>query len=72
MQTSLTPTQKLAEEVLGRDLAGYVREKRSARPRWSWDLIAEELASDTGGKVTVTPQGLWKMYAADEKLGLAS
>jgi hypothetical protein len=62
----LTPTQRLAEEVLGEDLGQYVRAKRQARPRWTWALISEQLATDTSNKVSVTPQALWGWYAADE------
>ena len=67
MQTSLTPTQRLAEEVLGTDLGEYVRTKRQARPQWSWTLIAEQLAIDTDGKVAVTSMALWNWYSAAEK-----
>jgi hypothetical protein len=67
MQTALTPTQRLAEEVLGTDLGEYVQSKRRARPRWSWALIAEQLEIDTQGKVSVTPQALWDWYASSEK-----
>lgn len=67
MPESLTPTQRLAEEVLGSDLGEYVRQKRVARPRWSWALIAEQLATDTDGKVTVSGQSLWEWYAAAER-----
>ena len=66
MDQSLTPSQVLAEVVLGRPLAEYVNEKRTARPRWPWRLIAEQLAEDTGGKVNVTAETLRSWYAADE------
>lgn len=62
MPTTLTPTQRLAGEVLGRPLAEYVQEKRAAKPRWPWRLIAEQLAVDTDGKVTVTHEAIRKWY----------
>ena len=58
MSTRMTPTQQVAELILGRPLAEYVAEKRSARPRWPWRLIAEQLATDTDGQVTVTHEAL--------------
>lgn len=58
MPTSLTPTQRLAEVILDRSLASYVAEKREARPRWSWRMIAEQLAADTDGRVSVTHEAL--------------
>lgn len=53
-----TPSQLLADEVLGRPLEEYVSEKRQARPRWSWELIADQLRDDTAGKVDVTRETL--------------
>ena len=50
----LTPSQRLAETLLGQPLAAYLSDKRNARPVWSWRLIAEQLAADTGGAVTVS------------------
>lgn len=57
-----TPTQRLADQLLCRPLAEYVAEKRSAKPRWSWQLIAEQLAEDTDGQVTVTREALRTWY----------
>lgn len=57
-----TPTQRLADQLLRRPLAEYVAEKRSAKPRWSWQLIAEQLAEDTDGQVTVTREALRTWY----------
>ena len=62
-----TPSQRLAEVVLGTDLREYVNAKRKARPRWPWALIAEQLDHDTGGQVAVSSQTLRYWYAADEK-----
>gem|GEM_PF-6272888 len=60
-----TPSQLLAEEVLGRPLHTYVTEKRQGRPRWSWDLIASQLRADTDGKVDVTRETLRKWFPDD-------
>ena len=59
---NLTPTQKLAAIALGRPLADYVIEKRTARPRWTWQLIAEQLAADTDGKINVSHESLRQWY----------
>ena len=61
------PSQLLAEALLRRPLAEYVLEKRSGRPRWSWDLIATQLADDTAGKVRVTGQTLRNWYGEMER-----
>lgn len=62
MSSSLTPSQALAETLLGRPLSEYIAEKRNAKPRWSWRLIAEQLAEDTDGKVVVTYETLRNWY----------
>lgn len=62
MPTESTPSQLLAEVLLGRPLSEYVAEKRNARPRWPWRLIAEQLAVDTDGKVTLTAEWLRRSY----------
>lgn len=60
-----TPSQALAEVVLGRPLSEYVAEKRSARPQWSWQLISEQLTADTDGRVTVTRETLRQWYGIE-------
>lgn len=62
MSNRQTPSQTLAEYVLGRSLEEYVTEKRQARPRWPWRMIAEQLAEDTDGKVNVTHEALRSWY----------
>ena len=62
MPTELTPTQRLAALVLGRPLDEYVTEKRQATPRWSWELIAEQLAADSGGQVDISREALRRWY----------
>lgn len=62
MRPAPTPTQRLAELALGRPLDEYVAEKRNAKPRWSWQLIAEQLAEDTNGQVVVTREALRNWY----------
>jgi len=59
---NLTPTQRLAAIKLGRPLEEYVNEKRTARPRWTWKLIAEQLAEDTDGEITVSHEALRQWY----------
>lgn len=59
----MTPTQRLAEHLLGRSLAEYIAEKRNARPRWSWQLIAEQLAEDTAGQVSVSHEAVRNWHA---------
>lgn len=55
MPASESPSKALAEHLLGRSLNDYIAEKRSARrPRWSYRMIAEQLAEDTAGRVAVT------------------
>lgn len=55
-------TQELASLLIGRPLSEYVEEKRAARPRWAWHLIAEQLAEDTDGKVVVSREALRQWY----------
>lgn len=55
MPASESPSKALAEHILGRSLSDYIAEKRAVRrPRWSYRMIAEQLAEDTDGKVVVT------------------
>lgn len=53
-----TANRRLAELTLGRPLDEYVAEKRDARPRWSWRLIATQLSEDTGGEINLSHQTL--------------
>lgn len=55
-------SQRLAEHLLHRPLSEYVAEKRLARPRWAWSLIAEQLAADTEGEVTLSGEALRSWY----------
>lgn len=67
MAESLTPSQRLAEKVLGRPLADYVAEKRSQeRPRWSWQDIADQINDDTEGEIALNPETLRLWYSRDE------
>ena len=58
----LTPTQRLAAVKLGRSLGDYVAEKRKARPRWTWQMIADDLAVDTDGEIVVSREALRQWY----------
>ena len=60
----MNPTQQLAAIKLGRPLGDYVSEKRTARPKWGWELIAEQLAEDTNGEIVVSRETLRLWYAA--------
>ena len=62
LNENLTPTQRFAALKLGRSLGDYVSEKRTARPRWSWGMIAEQLAHDTNGDVVVSREALRQWY----------
>jgi hypothetical protein len=62
MPDQLTPTQHLASLKLGVPLAEYVADKRSQSPRWSWGLIAEQLAADTDGVVDISREALRRWY----------
>lgn len=67
MSDPLTPTQRLAEHLLGRSLLEYVTEKRNQeRPRWSWQAIADQLKADTEGQVAVSREVLRSWYADTE------
>jgi len=59
---NLTPTQRLAAMKLGRPLADYVAAKRNARPRWTWQQIADQLADDTDGEIAVSREALRQWY----------
>jgi hypothetical protein len=61
----LTPTQHLASLKLGRPLADYVSEKRTALPQWSWQSIAYQLATDTDGVVNISREALRQWYGED-------
>ncbi|MEP7115502.1 MAG: hypothetical protein ABI862_19720 [Ilumatobacteraceae bacterium] len=58
----IATAQPLAELIVGRTMFDYCQEKREARPRWSWALIAEQLAVDTDGRVSVTGETLAAWY----------
>lgn len=47
-------TQELASILLKRPLDQYVLEKRNARPHFTWEMIAEDLAADTNGRIRVS------------------
>ncbi len=65
MPNPLTPSQRLAGVLLGEPLADYVAAKRMALPRWPWNLIAEQLSTDTNGQVAVTGEILRQWYRDD-------
>lgn len=65
MTSDLTAKQRLAELILRESLEDYVSAKRSARPRWSWRLIADTLADDTDGVVRVSGETLRLWYGTE-------
>jgi hypothetical protein len=65
MDQVLTPSQRLAGIALGRPLDEYVAEKRAARPRWTWRLIAEQIATDTNGEINLSHETLRGWYGAE-------
>lgn len=72
MPETLTPSQRLAEKVLGRSLAQYVAEKRTQeRPRWSWQNIADQLSADTEGEIVLNPETLRLWYTPVDEDGAA-
>ncbi len=56
-----TPTQRLADVLLGRSVADYVAERRDAGR--SWRLVARDLYKATNGAVDVTHETLRGWYA---------
>lgn len=65
MSEPLSAKQMLAELLLDQPLAEYVAERRTAIPKWPWRLIAEQLATDTDGKVDVTHETLRQWYGTE-------
>lgn len=65
MKPTETPMQRLAAIELGRSLADYVAEKRTAVPQWPWKLIAEQLAADTDGQIVLSHESLRQWYGQD-------
>ena len=63
-----TPMQMLADILLDRPLAEYVAEKRTGRPRWSWNDIAAQLSDDTDGKVAVSPESLRQWFGLPDRV----
>lgn len=63
----MSPTQALASELLGQDVAEWVRDLKSQkRPKWSWKAIAEELDHRTSGQVSVTGEAIRQWVTASE------
>lgn len=65
VKQSATPLKLLAEHLLDEPLDDYVLSKRRARPQWPWQLIAEQLAEDTGGQVNLSRETL-RLWYTDE------
>lgn len=63
-----TPTQRLADVLLGGPLETFVRQRRPAR---SWRLIARDIYDATKGEIDVTPVTLSNWYS-DEPAQVAS
>lgn len=65
MPVVVNPSQALAEHIIGRPLSEYVHEKRVGRPRWSWQEIADQLATDTAGQVSLSRETLRTWFGAE-------
>ena len=65
MPGSATPTRRLADILLGRDLAEYVDERRSTEPPTSWRRIARSVYEDTNGEIDVTAETLRLWFPDD-------
>jgi len=59
----MTPKAKLATLMLGRPVGEWITEARGHG--LSWRAIAEQLADDTGGEITVTHETLRSWVAQD-------
>lgn len=57
-----SPSQRLAEVLLGTDLAEWVAERRDPEVRRSWRVIANELRRITDGQVDVTGEAVRQWY----------
>lgn len=57
-----TPTQRLADHILGEPLAARVERDRKAGK--SWRVIARDLYVETGGQVDVTHETLRTWFPA--------
>lgn len=62
MADALTPTQRLATVLLGRDLGEWVAERRDPEALHPWRLIAQQLRKATDGQVDVTGETLRSWY----------
>lgn len=60
---AVTPTQRLAEVLLGQPLADYVADKRDDGK--SWQQIASRLNHDTSGVVDVSRETLRQWYGGE-------
>lgn len=66
MHATPPAAQRFAEHLIGRPFVEYATEKRQATPKWSWRMIARQLATDTGGQVDVAPETLRMWFIDDE------
>lgn len=62
-----TPNQALATELLGEDVVEWARNLNTARPPWSYDLIADELTQRTDGRVQVSREAIRRWLAEAEQ-----
>ena len=63
-----SPHQELATVLLGEDVLDWIAERRTAVPRWTWELLADELAKVTDGKVSVSRETLRQWVLAAEQV----
>jgi len=60
-----TPTQRLAQTLLGQDLRTWVLARRAERK--SWRIIARDLRDATDGSIDVTDRTLLNWYGDDDR-----
>lgn len=63
MPTAASPTQRLAEILLGANLEEWVAERRDPEVRRSWRVIANELNRATDQQIDVTGEALRLWFA---------
>lgn len=54
----MTPTQALATALLCEDVYDWLTARRNATPKWSFALLASELADATNGQVQVSGEAI--------------
>lgn len=61
-----TTKQELASVLLGEDVMQYIHRRRRAGE--TWDVIRDDLATDTGGRVNITLRSIHAWNVAEREL----